>query len=292
MGFLRQLATLALLAGFAHAADLAVLRNGFTIRHATREVIGDNTRLHIDSGGYLDIPTAQIEHFEHDDTPAPQPASQAVAMPQVHTQAVSATKPQPQPFDLSRAVADASGKHLIDADLIESIIRQESGGKVHARSNKGAQGLMQLMPGTAAKLGVADAYDGNANVEAGTRYFRELLHRYNGDMIKALAAYNAGPQRVDQYKGVPPYTETRRYVAAIVRDFNRKKLAQMAAEKRAAATTNQTASTRTGLTSRATATANVASPTASSPNTSSAKSNPTKKSVIASASSPSSSGVQ
>jgi Transglycosylase SLT domain len=289
MGFFRQLATLALLAGFAHAADLAVLRNGFTIRHATREVIGDNTRLHIDSGGYLDIPTAQIEHFEHDDTPAPQSAAEAVAAPQFQPKAIStATKPQPQPFDLTRAVADASGKHLIDADLIESIIRQESGGKVHARSNKGAQGLMQLMPGTAAKLGVADAYDGNANVEAGTRYFRELLHRYNGDMIKALAAYNAGPQRVDQYKGVPPYTETRRYVAAIVRDFNRKKLAQMAADKKAAnATSNDTPRTKTGLTPKAVATSKVASPPASS-----AKANPTKKSVIASASSPSSGGVQ
>jgi Transglycosylase SLT domain len=263
----------ALLASFAHAADLAVLRNGFTIRHATREVVGENTRLHIDSGGYIDIPTAQIEQFEHDDTPAPQLPSQSAASPQFQAQPISATKPQPQPFDLTRAVADASGKHLIDADLIESIIRQESGGKVHARSNKGAQGLMQLMPGTAAKLGVADAYDGNANVEAGTRYFRDLLHRYNGDMIKALAAYNAGPQRVDQYKGVPPYTETRRYVAAIVRDFNRKKLAQMAAEKKAATTTT-------------TASGNV-----SSGNANSAKANANKKTVLASANS-SSGGVQ
>jgi soluble lytic murein transglycosylase-like protein len=139
----------------------------------------------------------------------------------------AATTTLVQPFDLQHAVAEASGKHYIDPDLIQSIIRQESGGNVHARSKKGAQGLMQLMPGTAAKLGVTNAYDGNANVDAGTRYFRDLLERYNGDMIKALAAYNAGPQRVDQYKGVPPYTETRRYVAAIVHDFNRKKLAQM-----------------------------------------------------------------
>ena len=233
MGFLRQLATVALLAGFAHAADLAVLRNGFSISHLSHEVIGANTRLHVSSGGYLDVPTDQIEAFEHDDTPAPQP--QIVNEPAAPKPAAAATLQPSAPFSLDNAVATASGKHYIDPDLIQSIIRQESGGKVTARSKKGAQGLMQLMPGTAAKLGVANAYDGNANVDAGTRYFRDLLDRYNGDMIKALAAYNAGPQRVDQYKGVPPYTETRRYVAAIVHDFNRKKLAQMAAEKKAAA---------------------------------------------------------
>lgn len=225
---LRQFAVVFLLAGFLHAADLAVLRNGFSISHVSRQVIGANTRLHLQDGGFVDVPTAQIDSFEHDDTPAPQPPA---ATQMVQTTAITrtaATTTLVQPFDLQHAVAEASGKHYIDPDLIQSIIRQESGGNVHARSKKGAQGLMQLMPGTAAKLGVTDAYDGNANVDAGTRYFRDLLERYNGDMIKALAAYNAGPQRVDQYKGVPPYTETRRYVAAIVHDFNRKKLAQRA----------------------------------------------------------------
>lgn len=255
MGLLRQLAICLLLASFAQAADLAVLRNGFSIRHDSREVQGATTRLHIGQGGYLDVPTEQIERFEHDDTPAPQPVpmqNTSVAAP-LQGPAVS----EAQAFDLHRAVSAASNKHLIDPDLIQSIIRQESGGNVHARSNKGAQGLMQLMPGTAAKLGVKNAYDGEANVEAGTRYFRELLQRYGGDMIKALAAYNAGPQRVDQYKGVPPYTETRRYVAAIVTDFNRKKLAQMAAEKKAAASkTAAKKSVTTDTASVALATAN------------------------------------
>jgi soluble lytic murein transglycosylase-like protein len=239
MGFLRQLATLALLAGLAHAADLAVLRNGFTISHVSRQVIGANTRLQMRGGGYVDVPTAEIEAFQHDDTPEPQPSARTES----NAKPVMAAAASAKAFDLEEAVAEASGKHYIDPDLIRSIIRQESGGKVHARSNKGAQGLMQLMPDTAAKLGVKNAYDGTANVDAGTRYFRDLLERYNGDMIKALAAYNAGPHRVDQYKGVPPYSETRRYVAAIVHDFNRKKLAQMAAEKKAAAAKKATKKT-------------------------------------------------
>jgi soluble lytic murein transglycosylase-like protein len=93
---------------------------------------------------------------------------------------------------------------------------------------------MQLMPQTASKLGVTNSFDPRANVEGGTRYLSELLQRYNFDLVKALAAYNAGPGRVEQYRGVPPYYETRVYVAKIVRDFNRKKLAQRKAAAAAA----------------------------------------------------------
>jgi len=109
---------------------------------------------------------------------------------------------------------------------VNSVIKAESGFNTHAVSPKGAQGLMQLMPGTASKLGVPNAFDPQANVEGGTKYLRELLERYNFDLVKALAAYNAGPQRVEQFGGVPPYYETRAYVARIVRDFNKKKAAQ------------------------------------------------------------------
>jgi soluble lytic murein transglycosylase-like protein len=110
--------------------------------------------------------------------------------------------------------------------LVNSVIKAESGFNVRAVSPKGARGLMQLMPGTASQLGVPNTFDPQANVEGGTRYLRELLERYNFDLIKALAAYNAGPRRVEQYGGVPPYYETRAYVARIVRDFNKKKVAQ------------------------------------------------------------------
>ena len=124
----------------------------------------------------------------------------------------------------------------MDADFIASVIRAESGNNPRAVSPKGAQGLMQLMPGTASKLGVKDSFDPAENVDGGVRYLRELLLLYNNDMIKALAAYNAGPQRVQQYKGVPPYRETHAYVARVINDYNRKKLAQRKHPRKAAGT--------------------------------------------------------
>jgi hypothetical protein len=199
------------------AADSAILRNGFSIRHERRRIIGDVTRLYIDGdqSSFVDIPTAEIDHFEAlpDDSHSTAPIPNSAASTTAH------------PFDLNQAVKDASGTYQLDPDLVTSVIRAESGFNVRAVSPKGAQGLMQLMPQTASQLGVHNAFDPQANVDAGTRYLRELLERYNFDLIKALAAYNAGPQRVEQYNGVPPYYETKAYVARIVRDFNKKKLA-------------------------------------------------------------------
>ena len=131
------------------------------------------------------------------------------------------------------------------------MIRAESGFNVRAVSPKGAQGLMQLMPQTASNLGVQNAFDPKANVEGGTRYLRELLERYNFDLIKALAAYNAGPQRVEQYGGVPPYYETKAYVARIVRDFNKKKLAAKTAPSQLPRTIRKQASRHSGVGSQA-----------------------------------------
>ena len=127
---------------------------------------------------------------------------------------------------MNDVIHSAGAKHRIDPDFISSVIHAESSFNPRAVSPKGAQGLMQLMPGTASQLGVQNPFDPNANVEGGTRYLRELLERYNFDAAKALAAYNAGPQRVEQYGGVPPYAETRAYVTRVIKDFNRKKIAE------------------------------------------------------------------
>jgi soluble lytic murein transglycosylase-like protein len=139
---------------------------------------------------------------------------------------------------LSDVVNTASATYHLDPDLVNSVIHAESGFNAHAVSPKGARGLMQLMPQTAGKLGVNDAFDPEANVTGGSRYLRELLERYNFDLIKALAAYNAGPERVEQYRGVPPFRETRAYVARIVHEYNTKKIAQEKEERKKAVAAN------------------------------------------------------
>ncbi len=199
---------LLLAAGTAWAGESAVLSNGFAIRHHHHAVLNRVTRLYLGPGNdsFVDVPTAEIARFENETTP-------------VH------------PLDTSEApnrnvaaiVSAVSARHQLDSDFISSVIDAESGFNPRAISPKGAQGLMQLMPGTASKLGVEDPFDPAANVDGGTHYLRYLLDYYQGDMAKTLAAYNAGPQRVAQYNGVPPYRETRTYVGRVIREFNRKK---------------------------------------------------------------------
>lgn len=209
----------------ALAGDVATLRNGFTIRHERREQIGNVTRLYT-ADGYLDIPTEQIVSVEQEEPPVP-------AQPEVTAEAAqpAATPAAPAKLNIDQLVRDASSKRQIDPDFVNSVIKYESNFQTRAVSKKGAQGLMQLMPQTAAKLGVKNAFDPRENVEAGTEYLLQLLGLYQNDPIKALAAYNAGAHRVDQYHGIPPYRETQLYVAHIVNDFNRKKLAQMKAKQ-------------------------------------------------------------
>jgi soluble lytic murein transglycosylase-like protein len=163
-------------------------------------------------------------------------ASQTVA-----SQPPAAPAKAAQNVDLEQVVREASSKNRLDPDFVSSVIRAESNFKTHAVSKKGAQGLMQLMPSTAAQLGVADPFDPKANVEAGTAHLSALLDLYKDDPIKALAAYNAGAHRVKQYNGVPPYRETRDYINKIVRDFNARKRAQM----KAAAAANTSTATKT-----------------------------------------------
>jgi soluble lytic murein transglycosylase-like protein len=235
------------------AGEVAVLKNGFSIRHERREIVGDVTRLYVNADGssFVDVKTAEVDHFEAAPEAAAAPGSRVAAPSSEPTTASSrpATASAAATFrqanssaglaapnfsvspkrDLTEVVKDASGRYQLDPDLVNSVIKAESGFNARAVSPKGARGLMQLMPGTASQLGVPNAFDPQANVDGGTKYLRELLEKYNFDLVKALAAYNAGPQRVEQYKGVPPYYETRAYVARIVRDFNKKKVAQQKA---------------------------------------------------------------
>jgi hypothetical protein len=255
----------ALLSHSANAAELAILRNGFSIRHEHRLAIGTTTRLYLeaDDSSFTDVPTSEITGYEKDlALPAPSTSASSLASPSpgpsnLHGAKPSASEsaklrtlksaPAKSPVALNEVVNSASATYHLDPDLVNSVIQAESGFNSHAISPKGARGLMQLMPGTANHLGVNDAFDPEANVTGGSRYLRELLERYNFDLVKALAAYNAGPERVEQYRGVPPFRETRAYVARIVHEYNMKKIAQEkeARRKQPTAKTASKASSRT-----------------------------------------------
>ncbi len=218
----------------ASAADLAILRNGFSIRHDHHMVMGTTTRLYLteDDSSFTDVPTDEITGYEKDlSLPAPAPpadSAASIAAPSAFAKSGSVKTAPP----LNEVVDIASATYHLDPDLVNSVIHAESGFNAHAVSPKGARGLMQLMPETANQLGVNDIFDPQSNVTGGSRYLRELLERYNFDLIKALAAYNAGPQRVEQYRGVPPFRETHNYVARIVHEYNTKKIAEEKEAKR------------------------------------------------------------
>ncbi len=198
---------LLLYACFARGAEIARLTNGFDIRCESHQELGGTTRLYpgAKDKGFIELASERVSGYEPALDAPPQLPAPALTIPE--------------------QVAKAGLQTGIDPDFIHSVIRAESGYNAKAVSPKGAQGLMQLMPATAAKLGVRDSLDPASNIDGGSRYLRQLLLRYNGDAIKALAAYNAGPESVEKYQGIPPYRETRTYVARVISDFNRRKLA-------------------------------------------------------------------
>lgn len=195
------------------AAEYAVFKTGFRLEIERHERSGAVTRLFLVGGGVVEVRAGDIQRFEADDR-VPGVASPAAA-----------GLGEPGDGDLRQLVRSAGEAHGLDPDLIESVIHVESAGNPRAVSPKGASGLMQLMPETARALRVHDVFDPAQNVEAGTRYLRQLLDLYNHDLALALAAYNAGPEKVEAYKGIPPYRETRNYVSRVIRTFNQKKTA-------------------------------------------------------------------
>lgn len=125
------------------------------------------------------------------------------------------------PAQIDALVSTNATDQQVDPALIKAIIANESGFNANATSKVGAQGLMQLMPGTAAGLGVTNSYDPAQNVMGGTKYIKGLLDRFNGDVKLAIAAYNAGPAAVEKYGGVPPYAETQNYVQNVLASYQK-----------------------------------------------------------------------
>ena len=146
-----------------------------------------------------------------------QPAVDGTGIPYAGVQGPSMVPPA----EIDRLVSANSAQWNVDPSLIKAIIANESGFNASATSGAGAQGLMQLMPGTAAGLGVSDSYDPAQNVYGGTRYIKSLLDRFGGNVKLAVAAYNAGPGAVEKYSGVPPYAETQNYVQNVLSSYEK-----------------------------------------------------------------------
>ena len=136
-----------------------------------------------------------------------------------HVYRANVTVDKRVPASLRPIIHQAARQHKVDPRLIAAVARRESRFRVRAVSPVGARGLMQLMPRTARWLGVKDSFNPRQNIFGGTKYLAMLLRQYNGNVDLALAAYNAGPGAVKKYRGIPPYRETRAYVAAVRRDY-------------------------------------------------------------------------
>lgn len=222
---LLQLALTALIAAAltlpASAAERVTLTNGFSLTCTHHETIEGRVRLYTspDTASYIEFPPTDITAIEIvPDPPAPKPEP-------LQPSAVT-TPARLTPADLHQMLATAGQAHHIDVDLLASVVKAESGGNPRARSRAGAKGLMQLMDSTASDLGVSDSYAPDQNVRGGSAYLDQLLTRYHDNLAVALAAYNAGPAAVDKYHGIPPYRETRLYVARVIHEFNRRVLAR------------------------------------------------------------------
>ena len=200
-----KLAAIALLvlAGAPVSAEIAVLGNGQTMKVKAWRFEADALRLSLASGGEAVVPASLVRGLVPDEI----------------VEEVQAAAGADGTSDLTALISQVARRHGLEPALVEAVVAVESGFRPGAVSRKGAMGLMQLMPGTAADLGVADPFDPDANLDGGSRYLRRLLAEHGGDLRKALAAYNAGPGAVRRHEGVPPYPETRDYVDRVLKRY-------------------------------------------------------------------------
>ena len=185
-------------------AEYFVLQSGQRLHVSGYQLLGDKYRLQM-QGGFVELAALDVTSIEPED---------------VFTSAPPVTAAKAPFRDL---IENAAARYSVDADLITSVIAAESNFNPRAISRRNARGLMQLLPPTAARLGVRDIFDPRENIDAGTRYLRDLLLLYKNDLALTLAAYNAGPQRVRQYGRVPPFAETQSYVKRVRSAYAKRK---------------------------------------------------------------------
>jgi membrane-bound lytic murein transglycosylase MltF len=184
-------------------AEIAVLSNGQTLKVVAWRFEGSNVTLRLKDGGEIGTLASLVRGFVPDE---------------VLEELAIAERERPA-GDLDTLLRESAQRHGLDPALLRAVVSVESNFKAEAVSPKGAQGLMQLMPSTAASLGVRDAFDPADNVDGGSRHLASLLASYGGDLKKALAAYNAGAGAVARHGGVPPYRETREYVERVLKRY-------------------------------------------------------------------------
>jgi soluble lytic murein transglycosylase-like protein len=195
------------LAAFAAGArgDYFVLRSGARLNVTAYQLVGERYRIQM-NGGSAEIAAADVIAIEPEEIFIPAPRVPLIQAP------------------YGDMIQSAARKYSVDADLIFSVIATESNFNPRAISRRGARGLMQLLPATGTRFGVKDIFDPAQNIDAGTKYLRDLMARYQGDLVLTLAAYNAGPGAVQRYGHVPPYNETISYVRAIRKTYAQRKL--------------------------------------------------------------------
>jgi soluble lytic murein transglycosylase-like protein len=198
-----------LLPGRAHA-EIAVLTNGVTMKVSSYRFDERTVTLFFKGGGDATVPSSLIQGIVPDEV-----------VDEIVEEVEKAVAADPTASgDGIRALAVAAAqRHGLDPELVLAVVSVESAFRPDAVSPKGAQGLMQLMPGTARELGVKDPLDPAANLDGGTRYLNALIRQYKGDLKRALAAYNAGAGAVKRHGGVPPYRETREYVQKVLERY-------------------------------------------------------------------------
>jgi len=236
------LTTLALISAVAVSsatADVAYLRNGESIEITAFRLEGEFVYLEIAGGGQVALPTSEVRQIRRTPAAAPRPLPDPPAAPATpdengdrpgtlrqaeqttSTPSNASIEPLPagavfDPVALRRLAGRVARRHGLNEALVQAVVQVESRYDAFAVSPRGAMGLMQLMPQTARRFQVDDAFDPIANIDGGVRYLKELLERYSGETHLALAAYNAGEKAVERYGGIPPYRETMQYVDRVL----------------------------------------------------------------------------